>query len=180
MPILPRKKLNSLNGSWSVTCTVPLVASISPDNRLNMVDLPQPVLPSTATISPFSIVNDSPSTAVKVPTPSGRGNCLVTSRKRMNGSATTSRRPFGNSAIAQEISLDHAERRLRHQHEQHKLQSPGDGARHVEQLLLQQQLIADAAGRADQFGDHDDARGVAEVDLEGGDDARHDGRHDQH
>ena len=36
-----------------------------------MVDLPQPVLPSTATISPFSIVNDSRSTAVKVPAPSG-------------------------------------------------------------------------------------------------------------
>ena len=31
-----------------------------------MVDLPQPVLPSTATISPFAISNDSRSTAVQV------------------------------------------------------------------------------------------------------------------
>ena len=52
-----------------------------------MVDLPQPVLPSTATISPFSIVNDSRSTAVKVPEPSGRRKSLVTSRKRISGSA---------------------------------------------------------------------------------------------
>ena len=54
---------------------------------LNMVDLPQPVLPSTATISPLAISNDNLSTATKSPRPSGRRNVLLTSLKRMTGSA---------------------------------------------------------------------------------------------
>ena len=32
-------------------------------------------------------------------------------------------------------------------------------------MLLLQQLIADAAGRPDQFGDNDDARGITEIDF---------------
>ena len=60
MPILPRKKLNSRNGSWPVTATLPLVGSIRPASRLNMVDLPHPVLPRTATISPCAIVKREP------------------------------------------------------------------------------------------------------------------------
>src|SRR5262249_33571924 len=65
--------------------------------------------------------------------------------------------PFGHRAIAQGPVLDCRDGLLHHQHEQHKLQGPGHGAGHVEQLLLPQQLIADAAGGADQFRNHHDA-----------------------
>ena len=67
MPILPRKKSKSRNGSWPITSTLPEVGSISPAIRLNMVDLPQPVLPSTATISPLAMSSDSLSTARRSP-----------------------------------------------------------------------------------------------------------------
>src|SRR5664279_3502495 len=166
MPILPRKKSNSRNGSWPTTRASPALGSISPATMLNIVDLPQPVLPSTATISPLAISNDSLSTATKSPRPSGRRNTLLTSVKRMTGSlAIMLHRPLGHRTIAQGPGLDRVDGLLHHQHEQHELQGPGHGAGHVEQLLLAQQLIADAAGGADQLGHHHHARGIAEVHL---------------
>ena len=42
-------------------------------SRLNMVDLPQPVLPSTATISPLAMSKERRSTAVNSAPPSGGG-----------------------------------------------------------------------------------------------------------
>jgi hypothetical protein len=86
MPIFPRKKSKSRYGSWPRTSTAPEDGSISPAIRLNMVDLPQPVLPSTATISPGATSNESRSTARNSPRPSGRRKDLHTSRKRMIGS----------------------------------------------------------------------------------------------
>ena len=61
----------------------PEVGSASPAIRLKMVDLPQPVLPSTATISPRVTWKEMRSTAVKRPEPSGRSNVLVTFSKVM-------------------------------------------------------------------------------------------------
>ena len=58
------------------------------------------------------------------------------------------------------------------QHEKYQVERPGQRARHVEQLLLLQQLVPDAAGGADQFGDHDHARGIAEIDFPRGQDVR--------
>src|SRR5262245_28090546 len=112
-----------------------------------MVDLPHPVLPSTATISPCAISNESLSTATKVPLPSGRGKTLVTPAKRMNAPALTiSGSPLGHRPVAQEPAFDRHDGRLHHQHEQNELQGPGDCAGHVEQLLLPQELVADPAG----------------------------------
>ena len=74
-----------------MTRASPDVGSISPATMLNIVDLPQPVLPSTATISPLPISNESLSTATKSPRPSGRRNVLLTSLKRMTGSSGTMR-----------------------------------------------------------------------------------------
>jgi hypothetical protein len=54
---------------------------------LNIVDLPHPVLPSTATISPLSISNDRLSTATKLPRPSARAKDLLTFSKQITGSA---------------------------------------------------------------------------------------------
>src|SRR5487761_1967293 len=143
----------------------PELGSISPATMLNMVDLPQPVLPSTATISPLAISNDNLSTATKSPRPSGRRKLLLTSWKRITGSDMRLHRPLGDGAIAQRPGLDRIDGLLHHQHEQHELQRPGHGAGHVEQLLLPQQLVADAAGRAHQLRHHHDARGIAKVDL---------------
>src|SRR5260370_778609 len=74
MPTLPRKNSKSRNGLWPLTATSPAVGSINPAIRLNMVDLPQPVLPSTATISPAATSNDSRSTASRSPRPKRHGH----------------------------------------------------------------------------------------------------------
>ena len=55
---------------------------------------------------------------------------------------------------------------------------PGERARHVEDLLLLQQFVADATGRADKLRHHDHARGVAEVDLPGSENVGKDRRQD--
>src|SRR5687767_9008296 len=108
-----------------------------------MVDLPQPVLPSTATISPCAISKERRGTARQVPPTSGRGTTLVTPSKWMKGSVlTTLCSPFGDRPVAQYPALDRHERRLHHEHEQHELQRPSDSPCHVEQLLLAQELIA--------------------------------------
>ncbi len=52
MPILPRNQSNSANGSWPWTDTRPDDGCSNPEMRLNVVDLPQPVLPRIATSSP--------------------------------------------------------------------------------------------------------------------------------
>src|SRR5438309_5966142 len=123
MPILPRKDAKSRNGSRPITSTAPDVGSISPAIRLNIVDLPQPVLPSTATISPGATSNDSRSTAIRSPRPSGRRKILLTSRNRMIGSGMplSSHRPLGHRAVAERPALDRRDRLLHHQYEQHEL-----------------------------------------------------------
>src|SRR5262245_18566013 len=87
--------------------------------------------------------------------------------------------PFRHRAIAQGPVLECRDRLLHHQNEQYELQGPGHGAGHVEQLLLPQQLIADAAGRADQFRNHHNAGGIAEINFPGRENAGHDSRHNQ-
>src|SRR5579864_8615249 len=122
MPILPRKKSNSRNGAWPITRASPELGSIRPATMLNIVDLPQPVLPSTATISPLAISNDNLSTATKSPRPSGRRNVLLTFVKRITGSGIGSHRPLGHRAIAQRPILDRGDGLLHDQDEQHQLQ----------------------------------------------------------
>src|SRR3954453_23312363 len=188
MPILPRNASKSRNGLWPLTATSPEVGSIRPATRLNMVDLPQPVLPSTATISPGATSNESLSTASRSPRPLARRNTLLTSRNRMTGSAMCSHsthalnlnRALRHRAVAQRPALDRVDGLLHHQHEQHELERPGYGAGHVEQLLLAQELVADPAGGADQLRHHHHARGITEIDLPCREDTRHDRRHDQH
>src|SRR4029077_16601955 len=143
MPIFPRNASKSRNGLWPLTATSPDVGSIKPATRLNMVDLPQPVLPSTATISPGATSNESLSTASRSPRPLARWNTLLTSRNRMTGSGmcspfrsrVRSDRALGHGAVAQRPAFDRVDGLLHHQHEQHELQRPGYGAGHVEQLL---------------------------------------------
>src|SRR5262245_29037526 len=119
MPTLPRKNSKSRNGSCPLTATSPDVGSIKPATRLNIVDLPQPVLPSTATISPRATSNESFSTASRSPRPLARWNTLLTSRKRMTGSDMAgSDRALGDGAVAQRPILDRGDGLLHHQHEQ--------------------------------------------------------------
>src|SRR5262249_23721082 len=123
MPILPRKNSKWRNGSWPLTVTSPEEGSIRPAIRLNMGDLPQPVLPSTATISPGATSNDNWSTASRSPRPSARRNTLRTSRNRMSGGAMSrsgSDRPLGDRAVAQRPAFDGGDGLLHDQHEQHE------------------------------------------------------------
>lgn len=57
---------------------------------------------------------------------------------------------------------------------------PGERARHVEDLLLLQQLVTDAAGGADKFGNDDDTRCVAQIDLPRREHVGQDRRDDEH
>src|SRR5438046_10134481 len=66
--------------------------------------------------------------------------------------AKISHRAFRHGAVAQGPALDRSDGLLDHQHEEDELQGPGDGAGHVEEMLLAQQLVADTAGRADEVG----------------------------
>src|SRR6476659_9488202 len=125
MPILPRNASKSRNGLWPLTATSPEVGSIRPATRVNMVDLPQPVLPSTATISPGAT-----STASRSPRPLARRNTLLTSRNRMTGSAMcfhsthalNLNRALRHRAVAQRPALDRVDGLL---HLQHERERPG-------------------------------------------------------
>ena len=143
-----------------------------------MVDLPQPVLPSSATISPRATSRLSPSTARNgVAVPICAETTCVIAMKRISARhvSVISRAPTPRDSGTRTFSIN-VDDALHDQHEEHQLQRPGQRAGHVEQLLLLQQLVADAAGRADQFGHHDHARGVAEIDLPGGENVRQDRR----
>ena len=81
--------LNELPGSWNTSCirrraarscfsssseisissnrTVPLVGSTSRISSRPVVDLPQPLSPTSASVSPRAMVNDTPSTARTIP-----------------------------------------------------------------------------------------------------------------
>ena len=95
---------NRGTGRARSTATVPVVGSIRPAIRLNMVDLPQPVLPSTATISPCAIVERQPLDRDEVAAAVGAAEHLGDVVERMTGFAigrpltSPARRPRGSAA----------------------------------------------------------------------------------
>ena len=166
------------------TRTVPLVGSIRPAIRLKMVDLPHPVLPSSATISPRAISRTSPSTARNgAACRLARRNTLVTSSNRMTGfgaSLAAHMRALRHRAIAERGVSISAMVRCTISTKSTSCRVQASAPAMSNNCCCCSSSIADAAGRADQLGHHHHARGVAEIDLPGGEDVGKDGRQDHH
>ena len=183
MPTLPRNQANSTNGSWPFTRTLPADGRKQPGDQVEGGRLAAAGL---AEDRDQLAARDREAQALRTASnspPSARVNDLLTCSNHdlrpVPGVGAHRVRSVGRA-----VERAHAPRwalmtplHAEHEHDQHD--GPGDRAGHVEDLLLLQELVADAAGRTDQLGHHHHARRVAEIDLPGGEDAGQHGRPDQ-